>query len=419
MKGVFAGLLFLFSCIIFAQDTAFGQILSYIKKKDFFTAQKNYDAVKNELNEFQQYFVEAYLENAFNQLEKSKMHIDVLLTEYSTQLSDKNKADFLSLQHENALKLFDYKLGKKCLEKILNEYKHVLTEDELKDYQNGLIILTALENEKPQKLYIDDLVKIKMIRDQVGLKNLPVQLKSDTLNFVFDTGANISTTTRSVAEKYGLKILKGEIEVGTITGKMVKANLAICEDLKIQSLRFENVVFIVFEDEDLAFPQIDYQIIGILGFPLLESLKEIQITQDDYFIVPQEQSTYDHPSNLALENLQPIIQLNGKHFTLDTGATQSMLYRNYFEENRDKIVSTYPQTKVRFGGAGGSREFAAYDIPWEVELPGHKIQLDRIPVLIEDNQEKPSPYYGNIGQDFFGKFYKMTINFSKMFVRFD
>src|SRR5690606_41830812 len=205
----------------------------------------------------------------------------------------------------------------------------------------------------------------------------------------------------------------------TITGKMVKANLAICENLKIQNLRFENVVFIVFEDEDLAFPQIDYQIIGILGFPLLESLKEIQITQDDYFIVPKEQSTYDHPSNLALENLQPIIQLNGKHFTLDTGATQSMLYRNYFEENRDKIVSTYPQTKVRFGGVGGSRELAAYDIPWEVELPGHKIQLDRIPVLIEDNQEKPSPYYGNIGQDFFGKFYKMTLNFSKMFVRFD
>ncbi|RTZ46153.1 hypothetical protein EJ377_17055 [Chryseobacterium arthrosphaerae] len=46
----------------------------------------------------------------------------------------------------------------------------------------------------------------------------------------------------------------------------------------------------MFADQALSFPQISYQINGILGFPVIEALKEVQLTQDDYFIVPEKET---------------------------------------------------------------------------------------------------------------------------------
>lgn len=415
--------LFLLSIFIygvaFAQESTYSIILQNIKDKNFFEAEKIYRTSEKDLDDFEKLFLDAYIENAFNRLEVSKEKIENLLKNYGHLLSNQNKIDLYRLQHENALKLFDYKLGKKSLEIILTEFKDEVTEDDLADFQNSMVILKALEYEAPQKVIIPNSVKIKMKKDQVGLKNLPVHTSKDSIDFIFDTGANLSTTTKSTAEKLGMKILDGKIEVGAITGKKVMADLAVCKEFKIKDLTLQNVVFIVLEDSELAFPQIDYQIHGILGFPVIEALREIQITKDDYFIVPKNKTKFEGNSNLALNNLQPLIWLDNMIFTLDSGATQTTLYHKYFKENQSRIETNYPKTKVNLGGAGGAQTFEAYKIDLNLKVNQKEINLKEIPVLLGDEEDNWRWFHGNLGQDVIQEFEKMTLNFHQMFISFD
>ena len=102
-----------------------------------------------------------------------------------------------------------------------------------------------------------------------------------------------------------MKIIPVDIKVGTITGDKLLAKLAVCSKLTMGNIDLFNVVFLVLPDEALSFPQINYQINGILGFPLIESLKEIRITQDGHFIVPLVAQTTSKSSNMAMNGLTP------------------------------------------------------------------------------------------------------------------
>ena len=77
--------------------------------------------------------------------------------------------------------------------------------------------------------------RLKMEKDAAGLKNLKVRVGEETMNFIFDTGANISTVSASVAKRLGMKMIPADIDVDAITGISVKADLAVCK--KIQSLK--------------------------------------------------------------------------------------------------------------------------------------------------------------------------------------
>ena len=119
---------------------------------------------------------------------------------------------------------------------------------------------------------------LKLEKDMAGLDNITVSAGGDTLGFIFDTGANLSTICLSVAETMGMHIIPSEILVGSITGEKVPAQLAVCRQLKIGHIAVDHVVFLVLPDEQLTFPQIGYKIRGILGIPILEAFGEIQIT---------------------------------------------------------------------------------------------------------------------------------------------
>lgn len=419
MKLTFLIFSFLIGFNLFGQNSPYSQILENITDKNFFKAKELLNQHESKLNGFQKEFVGAYISTAFNQLETSQKQIKNLISNSSSNLSRKNIADLYNLQHENALKLYDYKLAKKSIEIILNDYSDVISEEKKADYENSLKIAKALENIPRQEVIFKGSQRIKMTKDQVGLNNLPVASQKDSAHFIFDTGANLSTTIRSVAERFNMKFLNGEIEVGTITGKTVNARLAVCKELKMENVLLKNVVFLVFEDEDLAFSQINYQIYGILGYPVIEAFKEIQITKDGYFNIPETETKLEGESNLALDNLLPIIEFQGKHFSFDTGATNSMLYFKYFVENKDFLEQNHEKSQVQLGGAGGAKVFESYKIDFPLKVNGKDIFLKKIDVLTADEDEKWKQLYGNLGQDLIGQFDKMTINFDQMFVRFD
>jgi predicted aspartyl protease len=399
-----------------APNPAFSRIYTLIEQKNFFKAREVYDQQKQQLSRTHQQYTEVFLDNAFNRLEASNTRAAQLLGEGS--LPDSLRRRLLEIKKDNHVKLYEYREAKVALETILKDYRQLLSEEELKDAENELKIWTALEDEPRQETYISETVRLKMVQDKAGLKNLKIANGTDTVDFIFDTGANLSTVTRSTAQRLGMKMIPVDIQVGTITGEEVTAQLAVCPSFRLGSIEIRNAVILVLEDEGLAFAPIDYQIHGIIGYPVIEALREIQITKDGYFVVPKEETQTTFPSNLAMSGLTPLIYINQRHFWFDTGADQTMFYYPYYAENRRKIDKKYKPQKVHFAGAGGKKEFDGFRITVDLTVGDKQVTLKDIKLLKEQVKDSETAY-GNIGQDLIGKFNKMTLNLDRMFVKFD
>lgn len=397
------------------ENTAFKMIYSAIVQKDFFKARTLYDADQRQLSAVHRKFIEAVLSNAFNQPQVSNQKIGPLL-KAGAGLPDSLQLRLYRIREDNYVKLHQYKAAKTAVQALLNRYGTTLKEEEKSDLENNLKIWTALEEMPPQQVHRGN-SRIKMEKDKAGLSNLNMVTESDTLSCIFDTGANLSTITRSAAQRLKLKVIPAGIDVGALTGNTVKADLGVCKKMRIGNNIIEDVIFLVLPDEALAFPQIGYQIYGILGFPVIEALREVQVTQDGYFIVPEKETDIHTASNMAINGLSPLIQIDGRHFTFDTGADHTILYRSFFLEQQPQLIRSWKPVKIGLGGAGGKKQYEGYKINHTFSILGRKVQLDSVSLLKEPIGNET--VYGNIGQDLIRKFKKMTLNFDRMFIKFD
>ncbi|MGS2739095.1 retropepsin-like aspartic protease [Sinomicrobium sp. M5D2P17] len=397
------------------------KIDSLINAKDYFRARKIYSENTNRLSQLHKLKTGFFLNNVFNRPDSSIHKMNLLLGKYGSEIPDSLKFRILSIGHVNYSKLYDYKKAKETLSLLLSEYTDRMTGEEEEDYRNTLAIWSALEGQPKQKIEMNSTVNLKISRDKAQLQNLLVSLDSEEQYFVFDTGANLSTITETAAKRFGLKLLDGTINVDAITGHQIKSRIAIAPKLHLGSLTICNAVFLVFPDEALAFPQIDYQIHGIIGFPVIEGMKEIQITREDRFIVPLEQ-TSGKERNLAIDFLTPLIYLKDKTgtgtYSLDTGAMSSMLYNTYYEKNESLLNKNYEETDVTIGGAGGLITKRGMYISFLPEVGNKQVTMDSI-IVLKEALKPDNHYLGNIGQDLIGNFEKVTFNFNDMFIRFD
>lgn len=396
--------------------SAFEDIYRQIKQKNFFKARNLFEETKRKLPAKYQYFTEIVLDNAFNKPEESNRKI-LKLSAFKTELPDSLMLKISHIEEDNCMKRYDYAGAKKAVQATLQKYDKLLTEEERADLKNNLKIWTALENQPRQKVTKNGGIRLKMEKDAANLKNLKVKVGKDSINFIFDTGANISTISATTARRLKMKIIPADIDVDAITGIAVKADLAVCEKMMLGNVSIENAVFLVFADNALSFPQIHYQINGILGFPVIEALKEVHLTQDDYFIVPDQETKINSSSNMAIDGLTPLIFVEGKHFTFDTGADHTILYAPFYQENKNDIDKQYQLTRISMGGAGGKAEYEGFKIDhtfhiWEKEVPLKNISLLKAKI----NKEN---VYGNMGQDVIRQFKTMTLNFDQMFIKFD
>ncbi|MDR2235292.1 MAG: retropepsin-like domain-containing protein [Chryseobacterium sp.] len=397
------------------QLSSFHTTYSLIQEKDFFNAKKQFEAEKNSFPKPYQDFTDAILLNAFNKPDLSEKKIVGLISSGSS-LPDSLMLKVYRTREDNAMKQYDYRSAKKMLETIRSRYGSLLSAEEKDDLENTMKIWTALEQQPHQKTQIKSTTSLKTEKDKAGLKNLKVTINGNSADFIFDTGANLSVMTESAARRFGMNIIPAGIKVDAITGASVTAGLAVCKKMTMGNITVENAVFLVFPDTALAFPQISYQINGILGFPVIESFKEVQMTRDGYFIVPKEETKINAPSNMAIDGLTPMIEMDGMHFSFDTGAERSMLYYPYYLKNKPSIDQK-KTVSISLGGAGGTKTYQGAEIRATFHILDQEVTLDQLNVLKENFNKHH--VYGNIGQDVISRFQKLILNFDKMFIKFE
>ncbi|WP_242132619.1 retropepsin-like aspartic protease [Aestuariivivens marinum] len=393
-----------------------------IDNQNYFKLKQVFKSEKDKLSKDHKLYFKAIISNVFNNLEESNSIIDEIINKKTINLTDTMLNALYNTKLLNHINLNEYNDAVLTSEIIQNKYRQLNDSSKIETLNNEIKIWKSLRNTPRQEIIRNSDISFPMVRDKVGLFNVDVTINDTIKNFVFDTGANISVIKRSLVKHLNLTYIESDFYVTAFTGQRVDSDIAIAETLRIGELTFKNVVFLVLNDEDISFPQIDYYINGIIGFPVIEAMEEIRISKNDSIHVPQNPVEYNL-SNFALDGLTPIIAVNYKKDTLsfgfDTGARVSTLYAPFYEKYKNEVDSNYELQKFKSGSAGGVIEFEGYIIEDIVLKVGESnaslkdLQLHKYKIGTEANN-----LYGNFGQDYIKQFDEMIISFKNSSVLF-
>jgi hypothetical protein len=419
-KYIFLVLLTIFSC---TNEKVINKLENLYRSEDYFEFNRLLQQNKESLPAYAKLYFQALSLNLLNKPAESNQLIEEILAKYTKKFPDTVLVQLLETKASNAGNLFDFKTASNTLNGILASHASVLSRLKLNDMKDDSVIYQTIKNCQPQTVDILNDDRINLTRDKIGLMNLPVTGSgSDSSMFIFDTGANFSTITRSTALKLNLKIFDKKIKVKAMGGQ-AEASLGDCPELKIGSAIFHHVIFLIFPDSALYFKQVNYQINGIIGFPVMRALKQITIANDNFYIYKHQSSS--NFQNLLLNGLQPIVEIEYKGFKLpfnfDSGANTTDLFVAFYNKFKNDTTLKTKDTTVLIGGAAGLNKFNVKKVDAIQLKTGNKtFNLHGLHMHISDKiLPTASKFYGNIGQDFIHNYKSMTINFDKMFIDFE
>lgn len=357
----------------------------------------------------------------FDDCGRSLEAADDYLKEFSGSAPAENIVEIYKNKGDILMRLYRYREAAEVYSLILEKHPEVPDDKEKANIGNNLMLCMSLEHVPPQKTRATGGNSIPYSYNYLNHIMVPVSSGGQKEEFIFDTGANISTIAESQAEAMGMEIIETAIEVGTSTDIKIKMKLAVAASLSVGDMEFENVVFLTAPDELLSFPEIGLEIKGIIGFPVIYAMREIRIGHDRITIPPTP--TDRGLRNICLEGLMPVVYAhigNERHvFTLDTGANKSELSHRYYEKHKEHIDGTYTPLSNRRGGGGGIVDSEIYELPdLTLEIGNRNIGLSKISVStqpFEFNKDKD----GNLGQDVLRHFPVMVLSFEHMFLDFD
>lgn len=408
------------ACLLLVTNVSFAVPTEELKdlydKRQFFDLRDRLREAKGD----DLFFYRGVVENKFNRPDTSIATLKNFIAKPGKDASLLREA--YSLLADNYVKTFRYAEATKTYESILTKFADTLSERERSSYQNVLGLWKGLSGVRPQKATFRGDSQIQMVRERVGLM-VPVGVGSSTEPFIFDTGANLSTITESMAAKLGLQIIDVPFDVGSITGNTVKARIGVAKELKLGNVTFENVAFIVFPDKALYIEQIKYQINGIIGFPVIKALNEFTLTKELQVNIPVKPGKFT-AANLAIDGLMPLIAgvYGGKRlaFAFDTGARMSSLYPPFFRAFEKEITAAGEASSASITGAGGSKQVSAFKLKdLSIKFGGKTPVFKTVEVLTQETTANSRYFYGNIGRDMIDQFEKMTISFASMSVVFE
>ncbi|MCC8188711.1 MAG: retropepsin-like domain-containing protein [Bacteroides sp.] len=389
-----------------------------LEKKDLFRLREELVPAKNKLSPDRWLFYQAHCNHAFGKEDASNAQIRVLFDTYGHLLPDTLKKELLEIQAQNYSRLFRYAEAADTYFQLIHEYAEVADSTEVEAYRNVLALWQPIRDVLPQQVVKKEDVKIRLIREG-DYYRIPVTCGGVTEELIFDTGANLSTVSESIATQVGLTLYDTEIEVATSTTIKVQSRLGVADSLWLGHLLVENVVFLVMPDEVLYIEPIDFYVKGIIGFPVMYQMEEVHLYKNGELGVPARREDREL-NNLFLDHLHPIVRLysGGESllFTLDTGAAHSELYGKYYREHEEYIKENAELTQGQRGGAGGMEQVRKYvwkDFPYT--LGSSSGTLSEVSI-IDGEYVFADPYDGNLGQDVFGHYDKLIFNFREMYV---
>jgi len=398
------------------------QLSQAAKDNNFFKVRTLLENANGKIVPEKYLYFSAISENKFDNCELSNAQIELLLNQRKTRLNDSIVIEMLETKASNFVRLYEYKKAVETYSEILSQYESQLDSSKIENYKNMCALFGSIADIPLQRMTIVRDETISAYYNPFNLLMVPIKSKEISSDFIFDSGANLSTVSEGLAKKLGLEIFDTSIAVGGATTLSVQSKLAVMDSLFVGNILFENVVFLVLPDEQLSFPEVNFFISGIIGFPVIHQMTEIQMYKNGTITVPQTPNDRKL-NNLFLDFLTPIVALHTETDTLllnlDTGARNTELSQKYYDKHKEEIEELGIKITQNVGSAGGVVETEVYKFSnFDFVIGTKQVHLPSITVTPEklsftENRD------GNLGQDVITQFDKMILNFKYMYIDFD
>lgn len=403
-----------------------GDFKKLLKGERFFELRERLENNMYELSTYKRLYYEAYLHNVFGRAEESNIVIDQLFERYAKRLrkSRRKAMNLLMIRLDNDAKRAQYGRCMKTARHVLDKYRKSIDKQSRKDLLNSLALWSVLGTIPSQQIVTESSSGVPISRN--NFNHWIIQVRADrceeSIPFVFDSGANISTIRRSVAIRMGVHFTGSTVEVNNSVGTTVGTECGYIPRLMIGDMVVENIMVLIMPDASLTFDDLGYSIDGIIGFPVIRALGEFSISGDGWLRISPQDVNEPRRQNMFQKGMLPFVEvwLDGERLTmvLDTGAAISQLSRRYYKKHRVKIKKYSAQATVSIGGAGATKEFCHHRLKDKsFEVSGKTIALPSVNVMMT-NTFRDKKNDGFMGQDMLLHSGEVVMNFHDMYLYF-
>jgi predicted aspartyl protease len=364
-------------------------------------------------------FFRGVLANRKNRIQESIQLLEPLAQALSSEPQSQQEMKTLQTLGDDFCKIFDYAKAEEAFSMVLLRSVDSLSRRERQNISERLEEMQIVRSAPPQTVERNGAFTVTASHNALGLLEIPVEANGHGESWVLDTGAGTSVVTETTARRIGVQVLEGTAHTRDISGLPVSYHIGILAQLKIGTAVLRNVELPVTSDTNLNLGH--YQIQGIIGFPVQDSLGRITITPDHVGFNTDAES--DAGSEMFMQEQMPIVsaQTDGatRLFSLDTGATGTILSIRFYRVAATKLAIS-KRRKMEINGAGGSHSVHGYDMKnLQFQIGGQRAVLPKASILAEPTESGLDDFFGNIGQDILRSFKSYTIDFGKMKFRAD
>lgn len=297
---------------------------------------------------------------------------------------------------EDYLRLGDWTKAAKAYQALDLRLQGHLTPDELNEIEmpRKLSLLAAADPSRPA-MTVDpaDPFVLQAARNPLGLTDLPVYVDARPHSWMLDPTSPVNLISRSLAKEAGLKISEQSTTIRTLTGRPIEMYVTLIPRFTIGGLiTFHNMTAFVYNDADYSFPQLRYQVQGVLGYPAVSALGSLTITNEDSIevrpakmLLPSEKDAHPTPgARFFLDGNRIIVALGNPGAAADSppGGTQTAA-QSIAEKTGDERMYEID--------AGGQQTYltSRYYDEHAADFAGQKMQLFTLPGPLS-NPAQPS-----------------------------
>jgi gag-polyprotein putative aspartyl protease len=256
--------------------------------------------------------------------------------------------------------------------------------------------------------------RVPLVWNHLGSQSADVTVNGVTSSWFVDTGAEITTITKSLADRMGIRRIADRVRVGTTTSD-VFGQVGMIDLLGIGGASVENVPVLILPDDQLKVGNIQ-QIEGILGLQVLVAFRRAAWVDGGRTLALGEAAPgaraaapkiYWHEEGLGV----PVSTSRGTQGAhLDTGANSTTWRQEGLALVAPSIIAKAADETARVGGAGGVVEIK------QRRLPSLSFRLGPVPVTLEKlSVSPPGPLSAaRIGMDAVSQFGTFILDFEQM-----
>lgn len=288
--------------------------------------------------------------------------------------------------------------------------------------ENARAIYESLADVAPQTVEFGEDISTPGRPNPLGSWDVPVEVNGRRGEWIFDTGANLSTLTESEAARIGLILHETGTYVNGSTGKRNPLRFAVAHDLRFGNARLRNIVFLVLSDQALYIGPLKYQIRGILGLPVLRGLGCVRMSAKGEVRIETKAAGRAGQPNLFLDGGELIVDVRHGdqrlQMFLDTGANATFVYPSFRDSLTKDEIAKLKRKQDEIGGAGGTVSPMTEVAPsLRLEILGRGVELKDVSLLPDQPAGGKGYRDGVLGIDALHN--RFTLDFRNMQLRLD